>query len=290
MPYLKYIAGLVPDRAGIGLRSQHLKQVAAERPPLAFLEVHAENYLNPGPPREALEKLRRDYPLSVHGVGLSLGSAAGLDGQHLARLAALVGELQPALVSEHLAWSVHAGAYLNDLLPLPYTEETLAIVAANVRHMQDALKRPVLIENPSTYLRFAASAIPEHEFLAELAWRSGCGLLCDINNIYVTCHNSGGDPQAYLAGLPGEAIGEFHLAGHARKEADGHVVLIDDHGSAVIDPVWRLYEQAVRRFGRRPTLVEWDTDVPELAVLLGQARLADQAADRAMEARHADAA
>ena len=290
MDYLSDIAGQVPDRAGIGLRSQHLKQVAAERPPLAFLEIHAENYLNAGPPRDVIETLRADYALSVHGVGLSLGSAEGLDARHLARVARLVSDLQPALVSEHLAWSVQGGVYLNDLLPLPYTEEALDIVVANVLRFQDALKRPVLVENPSTYLRFAASVIPEAEFLAALAARSSCGLLCDVNNIYVTAHNGKLDAQAYLASLPEAAVGEFHLAGHARNEADGVVVLIDDHGSRVIDPVWRLYEQAVARFGRRPTLLEWDTDVPALAVLLDEARLADVAADRAMEARRANAA
>jgi uncharacterized protein (UPF0276 family) len=220
----------------------------------------------------------------VHGVGLSLGSAEGLDARHLARVAALVERLQPAFVSEHLAWSRVGGAYLNDLLPLPYTEESLDIVTRNVERLQTALRRPVLIENPASYLAFMHSTIKEPEFLAALTARTGCALLCDINNIYVSAQNLGFDAGRYLAALPAAAIGEFHLAGHARKDADGETVLIDDHGSRVCEEVWALYRDAVARFGSRPTLVEWDTDVPELDVLLGEASRADREAARGDQA------
>ena len=256
---------------GIGLRSPHLDEILATRPAVGWLEVHAENYLGGGPALRGLERLRPDYPLSVHGVGLSLGSADGLDARHLERLARLVERLEPALVSEHLAWSVTGGAYLNHLLPLPYTEESLAVVSEHVERVQTRLGRRLLVENPSGYLRFRGAEIPEADFLAALVRRTGCGLLCDINNIHVTCANLSGDPDDYLAALPAEAIGEIHLAGHAVNDADGHTILIDDHGSPVAPAVWALYERALARFGPRPTLIEWDTDVPPLAVLLAEA-------------------
>ena len=256
---------------GIGLRSPHLDEILATRPAVGWLEVHAENYMGGGPALRGLERLRPDYPLSVHGVGLSLGSADGLDARHLERLARLVERLEPALVSEHLAWSVTGGAYLNHLLPLPYTEESLAVVSEHVERVQTRLGRRLLVENPSGYLRFRGAGIPEADFLAALVRRTGCGLLCDVNNIHVTCANLGGDPDDYLAALPAEAIGEIHLAGHAVNDADGHTILIDDHGSPVAPAVWALYERALARFGPRPTLIEWDTDVPPLAVLLAEA-------------------
>ncbi|HEU5193482.1 MAG TPA: DUF692 domain-containing protein [Methylomirabilota bacterium] len=262
---------LASSAAGIGLRAPHVEEILATRPAAGWLEVHAENYMGGGPALRALERLREDYPISVHGVGLSLGSADGLDARHLERLARLVERLEPALVSEHLSWSISGGAYLNHLLPLPYTEEALAVVAEHVERLQSRLRRTVLVENPSGYLRFRDCPIPEADFLATLARRTGCGLLCDVNNIHVTCTNLGGDAEAYLAALPAEAIGEIHLAGHALNDADGRTVLIDDHGSRVAEPVWRLYEQALARFGPRPTLVEWDTDLPSLATLLDEA-------------------
>jgi uncharacterized protein (UPF0276 family) len=249
--------------------------VLATRPALPWLEVHPENYLGGGPAVRALFELRQDYPVSLHAVGLSVGSADGLDRRHLARIKGLVDRIEPALVSEHLAWSQAGGAYLNHLLPLPYTEESLAAVCRNVEEVQTILGRRVLIENPSGYLRFAASTIPEAEFLAELARRTGCGLLCDVNNIYVTARNLGLDPVAYLAALPPAAVGEIHLAGHAINDADGRTLLIDDHGSPVAPPVWALYERALRRFGPVPTLIEWDTDIPRLEVLVAEARRAD---------------
>jgi uncharacterized protein (UPF0276 family) len=261
--------------------------VRATRPALAWLEVHPENYLGGGPAVRALEAIRREYPLSFHAVGLSVGSARGLDGRHLARIKALVERFQPALVSEHLAWSQTGGAYLNHLLPLPYTEESLAAVCRNVDEVQTTLGRRVLIENPSGYLRFTASTIPEPEFLAALAARTGCGLLCDVNNIHVTAENLGLDARAYLAALPGDAIEEIHLAGHSVNDAEGRPVLIDDHGSPVDAAVWSLYEEALRRFGPRPTLVEWDTAIPPLETLIGEARQADARLLRVTDDAHA---
>jgi uncharacterized protein len=265
----------LPARAGIGLRSPHLAEVLATRPALPWLEVHPENYLGGGPARRALLNLRRDYPLAFHAVGLSAGSADGVDHRHLSRIKTLIECVEPALVSEHLAWSQSGGTYLNHLLPLPYTEEALAIVCRNVEEIQEALGRRILIENPSGYLQFSVSTIPEADFLAELASRTECGLLCDVNNIYVTAQNLGLDPHAYLAALPADAVGEIHLAGHAVNDADGQPFLIDDHGAPVSAAVWDLYAAALRRFGARPTLVEWDTDLPALEVLINEARRAD---------------
>jgi len=265
-------------RAGIGLRAPHLDEVAERAPSVGFLEIHAENYLADGPALRRVERLRAAHAMSVHGVGLSLGSADGIDAHHLDRVAALIAQLQPRFVSEHLAWSVVGGAYLNDLLPLPYTEESLAVVARNIDRVQTALKCPVMIENPSSYVAFAHTSMTEPAFLAALVARTGCRLLCDVNNIFVSASNVGFDPVAYLDALPAAAIGEIHLAGHARNDADGETILIDDHGSRVSDAVWSLYRHAIARFGARPTLVEWDTDVPALEVLLDEAARADREA------------
>jgi uncharacterized protein (UPF0276 family) len=242
--------------------------------------VHVENYLGGGPAPRALDAIRRAHPVSLHGVGLSLGSVEGLDRRHLERLVALVRRIEPALVSEHLSWSIAGGAYLNHLLPLPYTEESLALVCRHVSQAQETLGRRLLIENPSNYLRFRHSPIPEPEFLGELTRRTGCGLLCDVNNVFVSCRNLGQDPAAYLAALPSGAIGEIHLAGHSSNDVDGRILLIDDHGSRVAPPVWELYGQVVSRIGPRPTLIEWDTDVPELAVLIEEAAYADRVLER----------
>lgn len=266
-------AGLV----GIGLRAPHVAEIVATCPPIGWLEVHTENYLGGGPAPRALDRIRREHPVSLHGVGLSLGSAEGLDRAHLARVVDLVRRVEPVLVSEHLSWSIAGGAYLNHLLPLPYTEESLALIAGHVTEAQDALGRPLLVENPSSYLRFHHSPIPEPEFLVELARRTGCSLLCDVNNVFVSCRNFDQDPAAYLDALPAAAIGEIHLAGHARNEAAGRIILIDDHGSPVSDEVWALYARALERFGPRPTLIEWDTDIPALPVLLDEARRAEAA-------------
>jgi len=261
---------------GIGLRAPHAARVAAERPALSFLEVHAENYMEPGPALDMLLALRCDYELSLHGVGLSLGSVDGLDPAHLGCFRTLIDRCQPMLVSEHLSWSIAGGAYLNDLLPLPYTEESLHVVAANIAAAQDALGRRLAVENPSRYLRFRHSPIPEADFLSELVRRTGCALLLDVNNLHVCAHNVGELPHRYLAALPSAAIAEIHLAGHAETERDRKRLLIDDHGAPVADEVWSLYRDAIRRFGPVPSLVEWDKNLPPLAVLLGEARRAQR--------------
>jgi len=272
-----------PRDCGIGLRAPHVAEVLEHRPVVGWLEVHAENYMGGGTAIRTLERVRAEYPLSVHGVGLSIGSAEGIDTAHLERLARLVERLQPVLVSEHLSWSVTGGAYLNHLLPLPYTDEALAVIADNVARAQDRLGCRLLVENPSGYLRFRGSSMSEPEFLNALARRTGCGLLCDVNNVYVTCANLGGDPAAWLDALDRAAVAEIHLAGHAVNNADGRSILIDDHGSPVADPVWELFAHALGRFGPVPTLIEWDTDLPALGVLLGEAAKA-----RAYVAKAAD--
>jgi uncharacterized protein (UPF0276 family) len=264
--------------AGIGLRSQHLDELLKTPVRPVFLEVHAENYLRPSPSLEKVLRLRHDFEFSLHAVGLSLGSADGVDDAHLDEVARLVDHLQPTLVSEHLSWSCFEGRYFNDLLPLPYTEEALDIVARNVGRLQDRLGRQVAIENPSAYLGFRHSILTEAEFLDELTRRSGCGLLLDINNVVVTAHNLGLEPTDWLNELPGEAITQFHLAGHSRNVLDdGSTILIDDHGSRVCCEVWSLFDEVLQQFGPRPTLVEWDTDIPTLAVLLDEAARADRA-------------
>lgn len=261
-------------RCAIGWRAPHRAAIQEIRPAVGFLEVHAENHMGARSFAE-LEMLRAQWPISLHGVGLSLGSAEGIDERHLERLASLVGRINPCLVSEHLSWSVVGGMYLNDLLPLPMTEEALVAVAANVARAQDRLARPLLIENPSAYLRFAHSTIPEAEFLAELVRRTGCGLLCDVNNVFVTTANTGGDPGEWLRMLPPDAVAEIHLAGHTVVDVDGEPLLIDDHGSRVAPAVWALFETAVRLFPHAIPLIEWDSDLPELQVLLDEAATAD---------------
>jgi uncharacterized protein (UPF0276 family) len=262
----------IPAAAGIGLRFPHHQRVVTERPNVAWFEVHTENYMGGGAPLKYLEAIRRDYPISLHGVGLSLGSAEGLDESHLERTRHVAERIQPRLVSDHLSWSVTAGTYLGDLLPLPLTEEALDIVSRNVQRFQDCIGRAILVENPSTYMEFRHSTIPEWEFLAALAGRTGCGILCDVNNIFVSASNHGWDAHTYLAGLPVSAIGEIHLAGHALRElGDGRSLRIDDHGSAVDDAVWALYHDAVDRFGPVPTLIEWDNDIPPLETLMAEA-------------------
>jgi uncharacterized protein (UPF0276 family) len=253
-----------------------MSEIAATRPELGFLEVHAENYMAETPALDRLLELRRDYPVSLHGVALSLGSAEELDRGHLSRFKALIERIEPMLVSEHLAWSAVGGAYLNDLLPLPYTEASLDLFCRHVEEAQEALGRRLLIENPSSYLRYRDSLIPEAEFITEVVCRTGCGILCDVNNIYVSAWNFGFDPITYLETLPIEVIGEIHLAGHhTAEDAD---ILIDDHGSRVAKPVWELHAKALRRFGPVPTLIEWDTDLPALEVLLDEAHHAEELA------------
>jgi len=266
----------IPPAAGIGLRFQHYAALLETRPEIAWVEVHTENYLS-GPALAVLERVRRDYPVSLHGVGLSLGSAEGLDEAHLGRVAELAARIAPGLMSEHLAWMVVDHAFLSDLLPLPLTEESLAVVCRNVARVQDRLKRPILVENPSTYLQFEHSTIPEGEFLTAMAARTGCGLICDVNNIAVSTANHGWDPLAYLRALPAAAIGEFHLAGHSVQEvAPGQVLRLDTHDRPVDPAVWTLFEAALAAIGPRPTLIEWDAELPPLDTLLDEAARAEE--------------
>jgi uncharacterized protein (UPF0276 family) len=282
----------IPAKAGIGLRFQHHQAVLDVAPGVAWMEVHTENYMGGGEPVRYLDAIRRDYPMSLHGVGLSLGSAEGLDAAHIERIRQVAERVEPALMSEHIAWSTVGGAYLADLLPLPMTEEALAVVCRHVDQVQGALGRTILVENPSTYVRFRHSTIPEWEFMAAVAERTGCGILCDVNNIAVSAHNHGWDASTYLAALPPAAIGEIHLAGHSvRPLPDGGTLRIDDHGSRVVAEVWALCREALARFGPVPMLIEWDTDVPPLDVLLNEADYAGALIAQAeREARDADAA
>jgi uncharacterized protein len=267
---------VIPATAGVGLRFAHHRAVLDERPAAAWFEVHAENYMGGGRPLRYLKAIRRDYPIALHGVGLSLGSAEGIDPRHLRLLKALAERVDAGVVSEHLAWTATGGMHFPDLLPLPLTQESLGVVCRNVEVAQHVLGRQILVENPSTYLRFRHSTIPEWEFIAALAARTGCGLLCDVNNIFVSACNHGFDALAYLRALPAQSIGEIHLAGHrVRALEDGRSIRIDDHGSRVSPEVWALYGEALALFGRRPTLIEWDTEVPPLAVLLEEAAHAD---------------
>jgi uncharacterized protein (UPF0276 family) len=263
----------------------------AEAPLTApWVEVHSENFLCAGGPRLAmLDAVAARYPVSCHGVGLSLGSAEGLDGDHLARLKHLFDRVRPALISEHLSWSVTEGVYLNDLLPLPYTAAALDVVCRNVDRAQQTFGRKILVENPSAYLTFASSTLSETEFLGRLVARTGCGLVLDINNVYVSAANTGFAVESYLAEIPAAAVGEIHLAGHTASGDGDARVLIDTHGAQVCDPVWALYAATIRRIGARPTLIEWDLDIPALPVLLRESARAQKILDAATP-RHAHVA
>jgi uncharacterized protein (UPF0276 family) len=266
------LPGPIPAGAGIGLRSAHHHALIEELPAVGWLEAHTENYFHEGGAAvRALERVRSNYPLSLHGVGLGLGSADGVDREHLARVRRAIQRFEPALVSEHACWGQAGGEFFNDLLPLPYTDEAARLLASQVAQAQDFLGRRLLIENVSAYVAFEHSHLHEWEFLTAVARDSGCGLLLDVNNVFVTARNLGVDAQAFIAGLPAELVGEIHLAGHARNGE----VLVDDHGSAVCDEVWELYRQALRRFGPVATLIEWDTNIPPLSRLVAEARFAD---------------
>lgn len=264
-------------RTGLGLKPQHFAQILGQLPPLEFFEIHAENYLSAGGPfHHYLGRIRQHYALSVHGVGLSIGGG-DLDPAHLARLATLLTRYEPELFSEHLAWSRHGPVCLNDLLPVVYDADTLARVCDHVDHVQQSLGRRMLLENPATYLESRASTLPEAAFLTEVIRRTGCGLLLDVNNLYVSCVNHDRDPLAELAALPLHAVGEIHLAGHAVEvDAAGDPLLIDHHGAPVATAVWDLYAQAIARLGPMPTLIERDNDIPALEVLLAEARQAQR--------------
>jgi len=264
-----------PPYAGIGWRSAHYQDLLTERPALGFIEIHPENYLGGGPHRDALLTAAEHYPVSIHAVGLSLGSADGLDLRHLERLARLVAEINPCLVSDHLSWSRIGGAYYNDLIPLPLTEEALALVAGHVDQVQQKLGRAILVENPSRYLAFDNDCIPEPEFLIRLCDATGCGLLIDINNIHVSASNLGFSRTRYVDAIPAELVGELHLAGHTSRHVGDLLVLIDSHNAPVIPEVWQLFERAIHRFGPKPTLIEWDADLPPFATLLAEAQQAN---------------
>ena len=266
----------LPPSAGLGFKPEHFHAIMANPGSLGFFEVHAENYMGAGgAPHAMLAALRRDHALSLHGVGLSIGGAQALDLAHLDRLRALIRRYQPESFSEHLAWSSHGAAWLNDLLPLPYTGETLATICAHVDQVQDHLGCRMLLENPATYLGFEASTWSETDFLAEIVRRTGCGLLLDVNNVFVSATNHRFDPRAYLAAFPLAAVGEIHLAGHTREELPSGPLLIDTHGAPVADPVRTLYAWVLERTGPLPSLIDWDTDVPPFDRLLSEAARAE---------------
>ncbi|MGI9479171.1 MAG: MNIO family bufferin maturase [Hyphomicrobiaceae bacterium] len=271
------LAVALPRRAGVSLKPEHYASIVAERPNVGWFEVHPENYMGAGgPPHRYLEAVREHYPLSLHGVGLSIGSAGRLDGDHLARLKALVDRYDPAQVSEHLAWSTHDEGFLNDLLPLPYTEETLDTVCTHIDEVQTAIDRRMLLENPATYVVFPESTYDEIAFLEAIVERTGCGLLLDVNNVYVSSTNHNRCPEDYIDRFPLEHVGEVHLAGHAEDKDDhGNRLLIDSHDRLVVDAVWKLYDRVIRRAGALPTLIEWDSEIPAWPVLFSEAERAE---------------
>ncbi len=270
------LPGAIPVRCGIGLRAAHHTDVMRSRPRVGFLEVHSENFFGEhSASLDMLCELRADYPLSLHGVGLSLGSVDPLNQVHLRQLARLAARTEPGLISDHLAWGSFGGEYFNDLLPLPHTHEALNHLVSRIDEVQSTLRRQIAIENLSSYVDFQASEFLEWDFLVELARRSGCALLLDINNIYVSQSNLGFDAYEYIASIPAELVAEMHLAGHTRRNVNGHELLIDTHDQPVADAVWELYAFALERLGPKPTLIEWDSSLPPLATLLLEARRAD---------------
>jgi uncharacterized protein len=278
------------ERTGIGLRLPHIAEVMATRPSVGWLEIHPENFLANPHALELLAELAHHYPISVHTVGISIGSADGIDRAHLFRLRALINQLDPVLVSGHLAWSAFGGAYLNDLLPLSYTEETLRVVVAHLSEVQDVLGRAYVVENPATYVSLTTSTMTELEFLHALVDATGCQLLCDVSNIYLSGRNMNYDPFQFVEAFPAAAVAELHLGGFTEEDDDGTpgaTLLVDTHAAVVAHPVWDLYRHAVRRFGALPTIVEWDNDLPTLAVLCGEAAKADRIREVATETPHA---
>ncbi len=268
----------LPMRAGVGLKHEHYRDVIEGEPDIGFFEVHAENYMGAGgPPHHYLERIRRDHALSIHGVGLSIGADAPLDKLHLERLRNLLQRYEPQSFSEHLAWSSHGDHYFADLLPLPYDDKTLAVVCQHVGQVQDFLKRPLLLENPSTYVEFESTSMAEVDFLIEVVARTGCGLLLDVNNVFVSCSNHNTNPYRYIDLFPHCSVGEIHLAGFAfDKDAAGDPLLIDSHGCAVFDEVWALYAHAIEKCGPVATLIEWDNDIPDFDTLSREAWRAEK--------------
>lgn len=279
----------LPARTGAGLKAEHYRDILAQRPSIGFFEIHAENYMGAGgPPHRYLEAIRNDYPLSLHGVGLSIGGDKPLDRDHLMRLRDLNRRYEPGLFSEHLAWSTHDAGYFADLLPLPYTEDTLKRVCAHIGEVQDVIGRQMLLENPSSYLAFEASTHDEASFIAEIVKRTGCGLLLDVNNVFVSAANLGFSPRDYIDRYPLSHVQEFHLGGHsAQTDGEGLALLIDDHGHPVADPVWDLFAYTVRKAGRLPTLIERDADVPPLDAMVAETVHADHILDHADKLRAA---
>ena len=268
-------------RSGIGLRLPHIAEVMATQPHVGWLEIHPENFLANPHATELLIELSKHYPISVHTVGISIGSAGGIDRDHLRRIVALVEQIDPVLVSGHLAWSTHGDEYLNDLLPLPFNEETLQLVATHVQEVQNLLGRPYLVENPSSYVGFRTSTMSEAEFLTRLVSSTGCRVLCDVSNVHLSAHNMGYDAYEYIDRMPADAIDELHLGGFTPEEdqaSPGAELWVDTHAARLTDPAWQLYRYAILRFGRKPTLIEWDADIPPLATLLSEASRADQIA------------
>ena len=280
--------GLPIENPGVSFKPQYYEEASAGEHALGWFEIHAENYMiDGGPVRNQLQQLRRDYPISCHGVGLSIGSEQALDQSHLSRLKTLLDWLEPAVFSEHLAWSSHGVNFFNDLLPLPYTRATLEQVVKHIDEVQNTLQRPMLLENPSTYLDFYTHEMGEAEFISEIIRRSGCGLLLDINNVYVSATNQGFSASGFLDALPVEAIGQIHLAGHsADQDEAGNCLLIDSHNQPVAQPVWELYDVAIEKFGAIPTLIEWDDDLPEFTRLQAEANAAEQRLRVARDKEH----
>jgi len=278
---IERVSTTIPAAAGIGLRGPHYRDIVDQKPPVGWLEAHSENYFGDGGvPLYYLERCRTHYPLSLHGVGLSLGSADPLNRRHLQQLKSLIERFEPGLVSEHLSWGSIDGQFFNDLLPMPYTEESLNHFCSRVLQTQDYLQRQILIENPSSYLTYTHSTIPEWEYFVEIANRTDCGLLVDVNNIYVSAQNHGFDCKHYLEQIPARHVGEIHLAGFAVNSCDGVDLLIDDHGSAVAGEVWKLFDLAVAQYGAKPVLMEWDSDIPTLDVLVAEAEKIQSILDR----------
>jgi uncharacterized protein len=266
---------VIPAAVGLGLRSQHYQDVLETQPDIGWFEVHSENYFGKGgAPLHFLEKIREDYPISLHGVGMSLGSVDVLDGRHLSLLKELVARIEPGLVSEHLSWSSSGGEFFNDLAPIPYTDESLSLLTEKITQVQEALRTWILIENPSSYLEYACSTYREADFLNELARRTGCGILLDINNVYVSCQNHGWDAIRYLQTIAAERVGEIHLAGHTVNKVGDKAILIDTHNRPVCPEVWDLYRAAMGLFGAKMTLIEWDTDIPSFSTLMDEADIA----------------
>jgi len=267
----------IPARAGVGFKPKHFNEILSNQPDLGWFEVHPENYMGAGgAPHHQLTRIRNDYPISLHGIGLSIGGPRDLDAVHLDRFKALIDRYEPGLVSEHLAWSTHDTYFYNDLLPLPYTTETLDVVCAHLDQAQNHLGRRMLLENPATYVLFEESSYDEIDFLTEIVRRTGCGLLLDVNNVYVSCTNHRRDAAAYINAFPISDVGEVHLAGHTVDHDDaGARLLIDTHDRRVIDDVWRLYASVIARAGAVPTLVEWDEDIPAWPVFFAEAHRAE---------------